>query len=744
MKKTMVSQSFSNFATKRKLSYSSFLLLFVLVSLFQPKEIFADQLPSLWSYQFAGNNPGSTSDIQHGESDGVLTICEGTVVDIFGKFSVAPNTTQLVQWVGAGAPSTGNAPDVSTTGSPGSHWSYIGTPVSTSTATLSISFNNAGTYYYSVVGTSGSSFVDPGEYWLIIEVEEAITASAALSITNNICTDNPSFEIGYSSTSTYTHEIIVTDENGNVNSGFVSFYGTGSVDLANLPYLWIEENHEYTIKHIMTNSCNGKSSTIIVNTYGPVVESNDITVCPGGLNPVIVVTDAPGSIPSTEYILYNDNYAGAEIASNSTGVFYISTLLPGTHTFYVKGESEGECISEDFTEVTITVYHPIPTYNYQDISYCLPDGPTSVIFPSVSGAGNATHFELSINGTLHSSSTTGGFLINESNFNYGVNNCSVTIYSPCGNTTATFTVTEGQVPVLFGNNMELCYEDIPSAGLDINLASGAPFSGYISYTGPGVSTVGGANMFTYTIPKASLPVGTHTVWVDAYDDFGCRLDKQLKITIKVLECKCDVRLNFHALYNGDDKDNQGCSVEFKPIIVLGSDMTMLSQDWDYGDGSSATNPPSPNIHTYTGLGAPTVFTVCFTVTAKNNISGKICKVTICHNVAVDCRNMKVTIKDPLGGAGKKANETEGNGLVFKSDEMNMYPNPTEGEFSIELDIADEASSQISIYSVLGTEVLNTTISGQTAKVDLSQMASGVYVVRVKTGSQIRQGRIMLK
>ena len=594
--------------------------------------------PSLNSYQFTINNPGLSSDIQHGASQGVLTICSGTVVDIFGDYNypsgLTPTPTmQLIQWVGTGPIVM---PDIGNTGGVGDPWQYIGSP-SVNVATESITFTTAGMYHYSVVGFHPSDTLFPGNYYLDIEVEAPVTGSAALTINNTFCTGGTN-ELWVDGPSGYNSTVTITDEYGDDES-FNVYFGSGPVNLLVPPYgANISQNQNYTIQHSMSNSCGGVSWTGSFSTYGPVVEASDLTICPGVLSPAIVATTAAGSIPADTYTLYDDTYS--QITSNNSGVFALN-LQPGEYTYYVSGESVDGCVSENYEEVSVTVHYPMPTYTYNDISYCLPSGGPSLISYNVSGPSSATYFTLYINGVAHSSSTTGNFFVTEANFDYGINNCQVVITSPCETVTSNFTVTEGNIPQFFANNVDICLEDISSAGIDINLASASSFSGYINYDiyGPGgyAANDGGNNMFTLNIPLSVFTAngsGTYTIYVSAVDDFGCRTDKNLKVTIKVNDCPCDVRTNFNANYYPNDP-NRRCAVRFTPLIVLGSDMAMISQFWDYGDGTTATNPPNPNIHDYGVLPSATVFNVCYTVTAKHIPSGRICKVTICLQVSVD-------------------------------------------------------------------------------------------------------------
>ena len=76
----------------------------------------------------------------------------------------------------------------------------------------------------------------------------------------------------------------------------------------------------------------------------------------------------------------------------------------------------------------------------------------------------------------------------------------------------------------------------------------------------------------------------------------------------------------------------------------------------------------------------------------------------------------------------------------------VYPNPTNGRFVVELEVANGSNVSVSILNLLGEEVKvvsrNATAQDQ-YEIDLSDFANGVYLVKVQTGDNSILKRIVL-
>lgn len=85
------------------------------------------------------------------------------------------------------------------------------------------------------------------------------------------------------------------------------------------------------------------------------------------------------------------------------------------------------------------------------------------------------------------------------------------------------------------------------------------------------------------------------------------------------------------------------------------------------------------------------------------------------------------------GIGTKDAPTAVNEVTLHDGDIKIYPNPASGSISIASDLDQTISA--SIVNVLGSSVMNITISKGVNPVDISGLAKGIYLVRYATGAQ---------
>ena len=71
-------------------------------------------------------------------------------------------------------------------------------------------------------------------------------------------------------------------------------------------------------------------------------------------------------------------------------------------------------------------------------------------------------------------------------------------------------------------------------------------------------------------------------------------------------------------------------------------------------------------------------------------------------------------------------------------ETNIYPNPTHGDFTIEL----HQSSQVSVFNLMGQNVLN--LSDVNGLQHLHLVAAGVYFVRISNASSVEVKKVVVE
>ncbi|MCS3283061.1 T9SS type A sorting domain-containing protein [Bacteroides salyersiae] len=75
---------------------------------------------------------------------------------------------------------------------------------------------------------------------------------------------------------------------------------------------------------------------------------------------------------------------------------------------------------------------------------------------------------------------------------------------------------------------------------------------------------------------------------------------------------------------------------------------------------------------------------------------------------------------------------------IQSDSFVVYPNPTEGELSVNL----EDASEYMLYSIDGRLVQKGIVDRNV--IDVTGNASGMYILKVKSGAEIKCANIIIK
>ncbi|MFT4601371.1 MAG: PKD repeat protein [Arenicella sp.] len=154
-------------------------------------------------------------------------------------------------------------------------------------------------------------------------------------------------------------------------------------------------------------------------------------------------------------------------------------------------------------------------------------------------------------------------------------------------------------------------------------------------------------------------------------------------------------------------DSSQCNVNF--ISTAYGGVAPYSYYWNFGDGGTAAdaNP----VHNY----APGTWTPCLTITDANG-----CDTTYCDVVYSQC--------------GLSIGEQEG------LSQFNVYPNPTNGLFFIELNLA----ADVLIYDLGGKLVhsqSNEFDAGQ-IKIDIGHLESGTYIIKILSEKEFESKRII--
>jgi hypothetical protein len=76
---------------------------------------------------------------------------------------------------------------------------------------------------------------------------------------------------------------------------------------------------------------------------------------------------------------------------------------------------------------------------------------------------------------------------------------------------------------------------------------------------------------------------------------------------------------------------------------------------------------------------------------------------------------------------------------FNASNIRMYPNPTSSVFTIE---ANDVIENVTLYNVLGQQVLAKTANGNSVTLDVANLQTGVYVVKTVIAGVVSTSRLV--
>lgn len=251
--------------------------------------------------------------------------------------------------------------------------------------------------------------------------------------------------------------------------------------------------------------------------------------------------------------------------------------------------------------------------------------------------------------------------------------CYVTVIDPVTGCegTDTIVINASDLNVDLGPDSSIC------SSQPILLDAGNPGSTY------SWSTLATTQTITVTQP------GTYTVVVQ--DTMGCSDTDQVTFTLSQVVTAAFAAPATAPLFQ-------------KVQFVDQSSTAATSWFWEFGDGgtSTAQNPT----HAFLGMGD---WVVCLTA------SNGICADTICDTI---------TITQPIAVDPEKI-----------AAGISVYPNPTNGEFLVELDLPLGVEAEISVVDLHGRKLKNLVPSqGRKAKMDITDLPPAVYYLRLRFGN----------
>ncbi|MFH1320281.1 MAG: CUB domain-containing protein [Bacteroidota bacterium] len=552
--------------------------------------------------------------------------------------------------------------------------------------TLSINVNSAGSYTVTVTDGNGCSDVSSATTVVVNPLPTASIAGVTIICEGDSTTLTASggttyaWDTGDSTASISVSPVSVYSYSVTVTDGNgCSDNATTTVTVNPLPTPTITAGGPTTF-------CTGgsvilTSGSATGNVWSPGGETvQSVTVTVSG-SYTVAVTDTNGCIGTSPATTVTVNQATASI----TG---INTICEGSSTTLTAsgGVSYIWNTSDNTSVITVS---PIITTDYTvtvtDVDGCTDSATVTVTvypLPTVSITGNTTICE----GSLTALTATGG----------------VSYLWSTGATTGTITVnpvstTSYDVTVTDGNGCT----NTETVSVIVNPNPVATITGNTTIC-EGESTTllanGGTTYMWSTGETTSMitvsPTSTTPYSVTVTDVNGCTDSEMSTVTVDPLP---------QAAFN---YSSSGATINFNN---LSTDAT--SYQWFFGDGSSdITNNPE---HTYANDGNYTVMLVAFNACGTDTFIQDI----------------------PVVIPGVEEEELAGS--------LQIYPNPTRGEFTLEMNVPQIQDIQLKIINIIGEEIFSEELSqvkgDYRRNFDLKKLPSGIYSLQV-----ISEGNVIIR
>lgn len=462
------------------------------------------------------------------------------------------------------------------------------------------------------------------------------------------------------------------------------------------------------------------------------------TFCTGGASwggdPALMITDL-----ANNYQAANDDWCG--LGSNLvwtasvSGMYRIHhTSWPCQHNGWYRNLAyrvDGGCLSPSFESCPGTQF----TANDQGIC-------GATVYYSA-GATNSPGYSYSFSGATSGGGAGTG---SGSVFNVGTTYVSISASNGCGTATCNFTVTvfDSEVPTITG------LTDVVVDGYCQEVAAdlGTPVTG----DNCAVASV------TNDAP-AMFPVGTTVVTWTVTDASGNTVLVTQNVTVNPATVTGSIAVNPNPTVAGQQMNTIfiGYGPQCVDLTATGTGGTgNYTYLWSTGATTNSINvcPTADSTYSVTITdehGCST--TVSQTITVKNIVSAPN-KIYICHNgntisVSVNAALAHLAHGDILGNCTTNNARMAGNNGVAAqvAEEMHfhVYPNPTNGMFTIEL--PQTGTTDVLITDVAGRVVVSKNIvdnTQQELQFNLANEAKGLYFIRVVNGGAVYQSKVTIK
>lgn len=167
---------------------------------------------------------------------------------------------------------------------------------------------------------------------------------------------------------------------------------------------------------------------------------------------------------------------------------------------------------------------------------------------------------------------------------------------------------------------------------------------------------------------------------------------------------------------------------------------VVSASWSWGDGSVSNTLYGTHNYSLTGN-----YVICLSVTVSCGDTATSCNTYSVYRSAAPGM-IQVTVITPVLKNVDEDNVSGISALDKPNFVATLLPNPSEGVFYVNTEAIESNLLQFEITNNMGRQILQRCVDLEqsNAVIDLSDQASGIYFVRLQSGSQVQHRRIVLQ
>ena len=79
--------------------------------------------------------------------------------------------------------------------------------------------------------------------------------------------------------------------------------------------------------------------------------------------------------------------------------------------------------------------------------------------------------------------------------------------------------------------------------------------------------------------------------------------------------------------------------------------------------------------------------------------------------------------------------------VNTNTEVSVYPNPTKGLFTVQL-TGESLNGTAEVFDVTGRMILRNTLTSESTELNLDNVSSGVYTLKVTVGNEVKVVKVV--